>query len=239
MIDDRRRAEAPRGALVIVMPEGIPNEEKIKSKRGDRSPVDNSSGGGRYRLEVRAAGGNKVLENLGPVIALVPRDLGGWVDLDGHDLADAAALDEDDEGADAAGATAAFFASLDVGANKWVVVRHVRSRDNVCPRDGEAEERLGVGVISELDEEAVLADVGGHALELECLEAGPAEEGRVGGGELAEVLDEILIRVRGAHGLLLCAGELGSSMLADGLVRGPMRLLAFRRAVLGGHAATT
>lgn len=83
------------------------------------------------------------------------------------------------------------------------------------------------GVVAELDEEGVLADVGGEALELEGLEAGPAEEVGVGGGELAEVLCEVFVGVAdGGGGGLLDAGELACGVLADGLVGWPVCLLA-------------
>jgi hypothetical protein len=56
--------------------------------------------------------------------------------------------------------------------------------------EGREKHVLPVGVVrgteDELDEERRLAHVGGHALELEGLEAGPAEKGRVLGGEAPE-----------------------------------------------------
>ena len=73
-----------------------------------------------------------------------------------------------------------------------------------------------------------MADVGGHAFELEGLEARPAEEGGVLGGEAAEELCDVLFRVVGADGLLLGRGDLCDGVLADGLVGRPMLLLAFR-----------
>ena len=63
-----------------------------------------------------------------------------------------------------------------------------------------------------------MAHVGGYALELESLEAGPAEESGVLGGEAAEKLGDIFVRVVGADGLLLCRGHLLRGVLADGLV---------------------
>lgn len=73
-----------------------------------------------------------------------------------------------------------------------------------------------------------MADVGGHAFELEGLEACPAEEGGVLGGEAAEEFGDVLFRVFGADGLLLGRGDLCHGVLADGLVGRPMLLLAFR-----------
>ena len=80
----------------------------------------------------------------------------------------------------------------------------------------------------ELDEEGRLADVGGHTFELEGLEAGPAEESGVLGGEAAEELGDVFVWVLGADGLLLGRGHLGHGVLADGLVRWPMLFLALR-----------
>ena len=72
-----------------------------------------------------------------------------------------------------------------------------------------------------------MADVRGHAFELEGLEADPAEESGVLGGEAAEELCDVLVRVVGAHGLLLCRGHLRDGVLAEGFVRRPVLLLAF------------
>ena len=81
--------------------------------------------------------------------------------------------------------------------------------------------------VAELDEESVLADVGGHAPQLEGLEAGPSDELVVGGGELAEVLDEVVVDASVAW--LLRRGDLRRGMLADRLVRWPVCLLAILR----------
>ena len=48
------------------------------------------------------------------------------------------------------------------------------------------------------------------------------------GGEAAEKLGDVFVRVVGADGLLLCGCDLGDGVLADGLVRWPMLFLAFR-----------
>jgi hypothetical protein len=80
-----------------------------------------------------------------------------------------------------------------------------------------------------------LAHIGGHAFELEGLEAGPAEEGCVLGGEAAEELCDVFVRVVGAHGLLLCRGHLRDGVLAEGLVRRPVLLLAFGGLLLSGQ----
>lgn len=70
-----------------------------------------------------------------------------------------------------------------------------------------SEGRVRVRAVVELDEEGVLADVGGHALQLEGLEACPAEERRVCGGKLAEAFDDVVVQTR-AHGVLFCGGDL-------------------------------
>ena len=93
------------------------------------------------------------------------------------------------------------------------------------------ENVLSVGVArgtgGELDEERRLAYVGGHALELESLEARPAEESRVLGGEAAEELGDVLVRVLSTEGLLLRRGYLRHGVLADRLMRWPVLFLAF------------
>ena len=78
-------------------------------------------------------------------------------------------------------------------------------------------------MVAELDEERVLADVGGHAIELEPLEACPAEKGGVRGDVFAEALDEAFVVDAGTR--LLRGRDLRRGMLADGLVRWPVRLL--------------
>lgn len=93
---------------------------------------------GGYGLEVCAAGVGEVLEDVRPVVARVPGDARGRVDLDGHDLGDFAALDEDDRAADAAALPAAVLAPADVLADERVVVGHVRPRDDVRGLDRES-----------------------------------------------------------------------------------------------------
>jgi len=73
-----------------------------------------------------------------PVVPLVPGDPRGGVDLDGHHLAHGAALDEHDGRADPAGASAAFFATLDVGCHQGVAGSDVRAWDDVCALDCES-----------------------------------------------------------------------------------------------------
>ena len=59
-------------------------------------------------------------EDFRPIVPLVPGDLRGRIDFDWHHLADRAALDQDDGGADAACASAALLATLDVCRDEWV-----------------------------------------------------------------------------------------------------------------------
>lgn len=87
--------------------------------------------------------------------------------------------------------------------------------------------RRGVAVV-EFDQEGVLADIGGHPLELERLEAGPAEKRGVAGHELPEALDEALVHRAGAR-LLFRRRDLRDGVLADGLVGWPVRFLAVLR----------
>ena len=70
-----------------------------------------------------------------------------------------------------------------------------------------------------------MADVGGDTLQLERLEACPAEERCVGGDELAKVLHKPLVHHPGT-GLLFRRRDLRGSMLADSLVSWPVCLLA-------------
>lgn len=79
-------------------------------------------------------------------------------------------------------------------------------------------------MVAELDEERTLPDVGRNSLELESLEARPAEEGSVCRGEFSEVLGDVLVGVATAGCSSL--GDLGDGVLADGLVCGPVDLLA-------------
>ncbi len=84
--------------------------------------------------------------------------------------------------------------------------------------------------VTQLDVECILADVGGHATELEGLEDGPVEKVQVSRAKLAERLGHVL--VDGDVLLLLCGGHHGGGVLADSLVRRPVALLAIRRAIL-------
>jgi hypothetical protein len=79
---------------------------------GEHCGLDAPSRGGRYRLEVRSTGFNKVGEDLCPVCAGVPGDLAGGVYFDGHDLADCAALNDDDDSADTPALPTAVLAAL-------------------------------------------------------------------------------------------------------------------------------
>jgi hypothetical protein len=91
-------------------------------------------------------------------------------------------------------------------------------------RDVPAEGVGRAGVVRELDDERELAHVGGDAFDLERLEAGPGEERLVRGGELAELLGEVLVGV--ARAGLLRGGESALRVLADRAVLRPVVLLA-------------
>lgn len=83
-------------------------------------------------------------KDTGPILPCVPSDLRRWVNLNGHDLGDTAALDDDDESTDAPAMSASFLASLDVGNDEWVT--DVRPRYDVGRGYREAN-RLGVSMI--------------------------------------------------------------------------------------------
>lgn len=78
-----------------------------------------------------------MVQHAGPVVAHVPGDLGRRVDLDGHDLADAAALDDDDDRADAAALATPLLAALDVGDDERVA--DVRPGHDVRRGNGESK----------------------------------------------------------------------------------------------------
>jgi len=96
------------------------------------------SRGRRDRLEICPARIDEVCEDVRPVVPLVPRDLRGRIDFDWHHLADRAALDEHDGGADAACASAALLATLDVCRDEWVARGDVCTGDDVCALDDES-----------------------------------------------------------------------------------------------------
>lgn len=104
------------------------------------------SGCGRYGLEVRAASIDKVLQDDAPVLPGVPRDFARGVHLDGHDLADSTALDDDDEGPNPPAVTAALFAALDIGDDERIT--DVRAGNDVCVRYRESDKqqtRVSIG----------------------------------------------------------------------------------------------
>ena len=127
-----------RGDLTRRRSWGGRHTSSISPSNGSQAERGSPPGGRRYRLEVRAALVREVVEDVGPVVARVPRDARGRVDLDGHDLADVAALDEHDRAADAARLAAAVLAAEDVLADERVVVGHVRAGHDVCRLDGES-----------------------------------------------------------------------------------------------------
>lgn len=78
-----------------------------------------------------------MLQDACPVVARVPGDFGWGVDLDGHDLADPSALDDDDSRSDAAVVSTPLLAAPDVINDEWVA--DISSRNNMSRRDGESE----------------------------------------------------------------------------------------------------
>ena len=58
--------------------------------------------------------------HLFPIFPSVPRDGAGMVDFDGHDLADAGTVEDDDEGAKASLLSRPRVARLDLGDNEGV-----------------------------------------------------------------------------------------------------------------------
>lgn len=90
--------------------------------------------------------------------------------------------------------------------------------------------RICVVPEGDFDLQRMVSDVRRNALELERLEDGPVEEPFVRAAELAQVLDEILIRGYGDVVLRRC--DDGGGVLADGLVVRPVTLLAVGGAIL-------
>lgn len=78
-----------------------------------------------------------MVKDLFPVITDVPGDGGRWVYLDGHDLVDSTALNENDAAANATISSAAIFAALNVSSDKGVLTSHEGSGYDMRPADGE------------------------------------------------------------------------------------------------------
>ena len=87
-------------------------------------------------------------EHVAPVIPSVPRDSGGRIDLDGHNLADVPTLNENHRTADAAALAAAIFTTMNVRADELVVVGDIRPRNDAC----------------RLDRKSVVCDVRGYSV---------------------------------------------------------------------------
>lgn len=82
-------------------------------------------------------------------------------------------------------------------------------------------------MIIEFNDESLLTNVCGDALQLKSLENGPVEKFLVSGGEFPQALDQILI-VLTTDWLLLRGRKLRSRMLADRFVGRPVAFLAVR-----------
>jgi hypothetical protein len=71
------------------------------------------------------------MEDIFPVLARIPCDFAGGIDLDRHNLADLTALDDDDCCANATALAATVFASSDIFTHEGVAIGHICSRNNV------------------------------------------------------------------------------------------------------------
>lgn len=131
---------------------------------------------GCNRLEIYAARLDVAREDVCPIFAHVPSDLTRSVAFHRHDLADAAALNENDRGADSSCAAAAFFPALNVLGNERVAGLDVRACNEACGGDSEALSGVRMVAVRDLHMQCVFAEVRGYALELERLEDGPVEQ---------------------------------------------------------------
>jgi len=95
----------------------------------------------------------------------------------------------------------------------------------------------GFGIVCELDEKDLGADVGGHPTDLEGLESGPGENTDVVGAELAEVLGQMRCWAVMRHSPVPDVGELRSGVMAQRLVGWPVLALTVGRAVLCNETA--
>lgn len=156
------------------------------------------SGRGGDGLEVRSAALNEVVEDGRPIVSCIPSDLCRRVNLHRHNLGDAAALNDDDEGTDTAALAAAFLSSLDISDDERIP--NVGSWNNMCSGNGESGNgkpesatmlgrswftafklysptvRLYMIMIAQLHEQCALSYVRRNSLELESLEPCPSEQ---------------------------------------------------------------
>jgi len=146
-----------------------------------------------------------------PIVPRVPRNLRRRVDFHGHDLGDAATLDDNDERADAPAMPAPFLASLDVSYDERVMdigprynvgrdyrksTRAHMSIDGARRRKATSDlptMRLDVRMVAQVNEQRVLPNIGRDTFELQCLETRPPQQRRMGRGELSEVLREVFV----------------------------------------------
>lgn len=157
------------------------------------SSIINPSWGCRNGLEVRSAALNEVSENLSPVVARIPSDFSRWVDFDRYNLGGGATLNDDNKSTNAAVLSAALLSALNVSDDEGIP--DIGPGNNMGRGNGESTMGFYVVVVTQVDEEGVLPNVGGHAFQLESLEASPSKECRVCRSKLAKVLGNILVGV--------------------------------------------
>lgn len=80
-----------------------------------------------------------MVQDICPVFPRIPGDFVWGVNLDGHDLAHFAALDDNDGRPDASASAAALLAAADVLADEWIIVSHIRPWYDVCRLDRESD----------------------------------------------------------------------------------------------------
>jgi hypothetical protein len=127
-----------RSAIVYPAKKLCGQHKSIPNNPLGKVTVGSPSCGRRDRLKVRPARVDKVREDIGPVVPLVPRDLCGRVDFDRHHLAHCATLDQHDRGADATCASAALLTALNVCGHERVARGDMCTWYDVCALDNES-----------------------------------------------------------------------------------------------------
>jgi len=101
--------------------ENLLSKEKAHIRRKLSAVVDTSRRCG-YGLKICTTGFHEVMKNFGPVLSRIPANFAWGIDFNGHDLADGAALDQDDCCPDASVTTATVLASLNIGSNQRISI---------------------------------------------------------------------------------------------------------------------